>query len=128
MRYSLISKGAKSNPVEISTTNHDWLWNKHSNDATSLPVHNSNYDIDLNSISLVFLDAGLVSSLTPKDRRNFLSVFAALVACNGRAAARLMAEQADECECQDIIAFQVLISEVCGEFANVDISWVCRKM
>jgi aarF domain-containing kinase len=40
---------------------------------------------------LVFLDAGLVTELSPRDRENFRALFSAVAAGDGRLAARLMA-------------------------------------
>lgn len=42
---------------------------------------------------IVFLDAGLVIKLKEKDRRNFLDLFAAVAAGNGKLGAQLMIER-----------------------------------
>lgn len=57
-------------------------------------------------VSLVVLDSGLVSELTPKNRRNFLSLFGALILRDGRLAARLMLADAPKHECTDPQALQ----------------------
>ena len=48
------------------------------------------------AISLTVLDCALVTTLSPKNRENFLSLFGAIVEGDGRLAARLMAENARE--------------------------------
>ena len=48
------------------------------------------------AISLTVLDTALVTTLSPKNRENFLSLFGAIVEGDGRLAARLMAENARE--------------------------------
>ena len=42
---------------------------------------------------LVFLDAGLISELSPKNLRNFLDLFAAIANFDGKLAGRLMVER-----------------------------------
>ena len=44
---------------------------------------------------IVFLDAGLVIKLSEKDRKNFLDLFAAVAAGNGKRGAHLMIERSE---------------------------------
>jgi len=58
-------------------------------------------DLKSEELKLVVLDSGLVSELTPKNRRNFLSLFGALILRDGRLAARLMLDNAPAHSCTD---------------------------
>lgn len=77
-------------------------------------------------VSLVVLDSGLVSELTPRNRRNFLSLFGALILRDGRLAARLMLADAPKHDCTDPQALQedmhVIVSAIPLEnLASVDL-------
>ncbi|CAM9689021.1 unnamed protein product, partial [Phaeothamnion confervicola] len=61
---------------------------------------------------LVFLDVGIVSELGPKDRRNFVDLFYAIVRGDGREAGRLMISRARDQRCKDPEAFQAAIEEL----------------
>jgi len=58
-------------------------------------------DLKSEELKLVVLDSGLVSVLSPKNRRNFLSLFGALILRDGRLAARLMLDNAPAHSCTD---------------------------
>ena len=45
---------------------------------------------------LIVIDAGLVTSLTKKDRRNFLDLFYAVISNQGKVAAKLMIERSQD--------------------------------
>lgn len=57
------------------------------------------------SLEIVILDPGLITVLSPVNRRNFLSVFGMLVTGNGRKAGELMVTRAQEQECDNMELF-----------------------
>ena len=70
--------------------------------------------------SIVFLDAGIVVSLSPDDKRNLFDLFRAVVFNNGNRAGRLMIERAKYERCSqnpsDIERFSEGIEEIVTEF------------
>ncbi len=54
---------------------------------------------------IVVLDTGLVTSLSPKERENFLALFGAVAAGDGELGARLMIERSKHNKCTDELRF-----------------------
>lgn len=65
-------------------------------------------------LGFIVLDSGLVTTLTPRNRRNFLSLFGALIMRDGRLAARLMLDNAPAQRCPSPEALQEDMHEVVG--------------
>eukprot|EP01013_Petalomonas_cantuscygni_P029915 TRINITY_DN55821_c0_g1_i1.p1 TRINITY_DN55821_c0_g1~~TRINITY_DN55821_c0_g1_i1.p1 ORF type:complete len:858 (-),score=139.20 TRINITY_DN55821_c0_g1_i1:660-3233(-) len=57
-------------------------------------------------VEICFVDAGLVTSLTPRDWQNFLSLFATVAAGDGREGARLMLQESRRQACPDPRKFE----------------------
>jgi aarF domain-containing kinase len=70
--------------------------------------------------TLVFLDAGIATSLSPEDRRNLKDLFRAVILNNGNEAGRLMVERAKYERCTQVEggvdAFANGVEEIVSEF------------
>jgi aarF domain-containing kinase len=70
--------------------------------------------------TIVFLDAGIATSLTPNDRRNLKDLFRAVILNNGNEAGRLMVERAKYERCSEVEggvdAFASGVEEIVSEF------------
>lgn len=64
---------------------------------------------------LTFIDAGIVTELTPQDRRNFVDLFYAIATGKGEAAGRLMIERARDHQCEDSEGFCKGIARIVEE-------------
>ena len=66
--------------------------------------------------SIVFLDAGISTSLSPDDQRNLRDLFKAIIFNEGNQAGRLMVERAKYERCEDIDAFARGVEDIVSEF------------
>lgn len=66
--------------------------------------------------TIVFLDAGIATSLSPEDQRNLRDLFKAIIFNEGNQAGRLMVERAKYEQCEDIDAFARGVEEIVAEF------------
>ena len=79
-------------------------------------------DAPLRGYTLVFLDAGLATSLRPNDRKNLRDLFKAVVLNDGYAAGELMVERARHERCTSLPggggkhAFATGVAEIVAEF------------
>lgn len=64
---------------------------------------------------LTFIDAGIVTELTAKDRRNFIDLFYAIATGKGEEAGRLMIERARDHACSDPQGFSDGIAQIVSE-------------
>jgi len=64
---------------------------------------------------LTFIDAGIVTELTPQDRRNFVDLFYAIATGKGETAGRLMIERARDHQCEDPEGFSKGIARIVEE-------------
>jgi aarF domain-containing kinase len=69
--------------------------------------------------SLVFLDAGLVTTLSTTDRRNFVDLFRAVACKDGGLAARLMLDRARNKACNNPESFQCAMQCLLGAWSGV---------
>ena len=66
--------------------------------------------------SIVFLDAGISTSLSPNDQRNLRDLFKAIIFNEGYQAGRLMVERAKYEQCKDVDAFARGVEGIVAEF------------
>jgi aarF domain-containing kinase len=76
--------------------------------------------IDPNHLSITVLDTALVTSLTPRNRVNFLSLFGAIVQGEGRVAARLMKNNAREQLVVDEEAYENEMNTLVSQVPNLN--------
>lgn len=76
-------------------------------------LHPGNIIVPIDGVpGLVLVDAGITTSLTKNDRRNFLDLFTAIVKNEGKTAGRLLVERASYHECSDIEGFSTAIANL----------------
>lgn len=71
--------------------------------------------------SLVFLDAGIVASLSENDRQNLMDLFVAIVMRDGMKAGRLFVERSKENECPDVELFAYEIDALVQRALSTDL-------
>ena len=74
-------------------------------------------NIIVNDDTLSFIDAGLVTTLTPSDKENFLLLFTAVAKKDGRSAARHMLERSRGSQCTDPGGYAQEIESIVNEVA-----------